>query len=196
MTTLNFRRHRRLRSSEGMRSLVRETHLGKHDLIYPIFVVESGQKRKPIRSLPGIYQIPLRILEEEIEEIVQLGIQAVLVFGIPDEKDELGSRAYHDQGIVQDSIRKIKDAFPNLIVIADTCLCEYTSHGHCGVVQGERVLNDPSLDLLARTAVSQALAGADIIAPSNMMDGSVAAIRAGLDKAGFQVIPIIPDFDD
>ncbi|MEH7609289.1 porphobilinogen synthase, partial [Priestia megaterium] len=187
----SFRRHRHLRSSENMRAIVRETHLYREDLIYPFFVVEGGEERKPIKSMPGIEQIPLDLLNDEMSEIVELGIKAVIVFGIPLEKDEIGSGAYHDHGIVQNAIRQIKEKFPELIVIADTCMCEFTSHGHCGVVQGEKVLNDASLDLLAKTAISQAQAGADIIAPSNMMDGFVKAIRMGLDSAGFENIPIM-----
>ncbi|GAB1763616.1 porphobilinogen synthase [Priestia megaterium] len=191
MNTLSFRRHRPLRSSENMRAIVRETHLYREDLIYPFFVVEGGEGRKSIKSMPGIEQIPLDLLNDEMSEIVELGIKAVIVFGIPLEKDEIGSGAYHDHGIVQNAIRQIKEKFPELIVIADTCMCEFTSHGHCGVVQGEKVLNDPSLDLLAKTSISQAQAGADIIAPSNMMDGFVKAIRMGLDSAGFENIPIM-----
>ncbi|KRF46445.1 delta-aminolevulinic acid dehydratase [Bacillus sp. Soil531] len=191
MNTLSFRRHRHLRSSENMRAIVRETHLYREDLIYPFFVVEGGEERKPIKSMPGIEQIPLDLLNDEMSEIVELGIKAVIVFGIPLEKDEIGSGAYHDHGIVQNAIHQIKEKFPELIVIADTCMCEFTSHGHCGVVQGEKVLNDASLDLLAKTAISQAQAGADIIAPSNMMDGFVKAIRMGLDSAGFENIPIM-----
>ncbi|MFS2173660.1 porphobilinogen synthase [Priestia megaterium] len=191
MNTLSFRRHRHLRSSENMRAIVRETHLYREDLIYPFFVVEGGEGRKPIKSMPGIEQIPLDLLNDEMSEIVELGIKAVIVFGIPLEKDEIGSGAYHDHGIVQNAIRQIKEKFPELIVIADTCMCEFTSHGHCGVVQGEKVLNDPSLDLLAKTAISQAQAGADIIAPSNMMDGFVKAIRMGLDSARFENVPIM-----
>lgn len=191
MKDLQFTRHRRLRHSANMRALVRETYLHKEDLIYPIFVVEGENKRNPVQSMPGVDQISLDLIQEEMKELVELGIKSVIVFGIPAEKDEVGSGAYHDHGIVQEATRKIKESYPELIVIADTCLCEYTSHGHCGVIEGESVLNDPSLDLLARTAVSQAKAGADIIAPSNMMDGFVAAIRHGLDEAGFEHIPIM-----
>lgn len=191
MKDLQFTRHRRLRHSANMRALVRETYLHKEDLIYPIFVVEGENKRNPVQSMPGVDQISLDLVKEEMKELVELGIKSVIVFGIPAEKDEGGSGAYHDHGIVQEAIREIKESYPELIVIADTCLCEYTSHGHCGVIEGESVLNDPSLDLLARTAVSQAKAGADIIAPSNMMDGFVTAIRHGLDEAGFEHIPIM-----
>lgn len=191
MNKLNFNRHRRLRTSAGLRALVRENHLTKEDLIYPIFVVEDETERYSIQSMPGIDQIPLLLLDEEMQELSELGIRCIMVFGIPTRKDEVGSQAYHDHGIVQKAIRQIKQNFPDLVVIADTCLCEYTSHGHCGVVEGEKILNDDSLELLAKTAVSQALAGADIIAPSNMMDGFVAAIRQGLDQAGFESIPVM-----
>jgi len=141
--------------------------------------------------MPGVFQISLDKLQAEMDEIVSLGIKSVLLFGIPQEKDECGQGAYHDHGIVQKATRLIKEHYPEVIVIADTCLCEYTSHGHCGVIEDGKVLNDPSLKLLADTAVSQARAGADIIAPSNMMDGFVAAIRAGLDEAGFHDTPIM-----
>jgi porphobilinogen synthase len=191
MKDLQFTRHRRLRQSANMRALVRETYLHKEDLIYPIFVIEGENKRNPVQSMPGVDQISLDLIPEEMKEVAELGIKSVIVFGVPQEKDEVGSGAYHDHGIVQEATRRIKEHYPDLIVIADTCLCEYTSHGHCGVIEGEQVLNDPSLDLLAKTAVSQAQAGADIIAPSNMMDGFVAAIRHGLDEAGFEHIPIM-----
>lgn len=141
--------------------------------------------------MPGIYQFSLDRLNEEMDEVVQLGIKSVIVFGVPAEKDEVGSQAYCEHGIVQRAIRQMKENYPDIVVIADTCLCEYTSHGHCGVVENEQVLNDPSLELLVKTAVSQAKAGADIIAPSNMMDGFVAAIRRGLDEAGFINVPIM-----
>jgi len=187
----NFQRHRRLRSSAAMRNLVRETHLHVEDLIYPLFVVEGSGVKEEVSSMPGVYNLSLDYLQEEIEEVVQLGIQSVIVFGIPEHKDPVGSEAYASEGIVQQAIRKIKEWAPHLIVVADTCLCEYTDHGHCGVISNGDVLNDPSLKLLVKTAVSQAQAGADIIAPSNMMDGFVAAIRAGLDEAGFEHIPIM-----
>ncbi|MBM7701339.1 porphobilinogen synthase [Metabacillus iocasae] len=191
MKQLEFARHRRLRNSENMRALVRETHLHADDFIYPIFVVEGENKRNPVQSMPGVYQVSLDLLNEDIQEAVDLGIKSVIVFGVPAEKDEVGSQAYHDHGIVQEAIRQLSEAFPELVLIADTCLCQYTDHGHCGVIEEGKILNDPTLDLLARTAVSQAKAGADIIAPSNMMDGFVAAIRAGLDEAGFEHIPIM-----
>mgnify|MGYP001305459689 CR=1 FL=1 len=191
MKQLTFARHRRLRQSAAMRSLVREHHLRVDDLIYPLFVAEGNDIKKEVSSMPGVYQLSLDHLMEEVEEVVSLGIKAVLLFGIPLEKDEVGSQAYHDHGIVQEATRFIKKHYPDLIVVADTCLCEYTSHGHCGIVENGEVLNDPSLELLVKAAVSQAKAGADIIAPSNMMDGFVAAIRAGLDEAGFEHVPIM-----
>ena len=191
MTELYFKRHRRLRSSAAMRALVKETYLQKEDLIYPLFIIEGSNIKNPVKSMPGVFQLSLDNLVAEVDEIVELGIKAVLLFGIPAEKDAIGSGAYHDHGIVQKATRLIKEQHPELLVIADTCLCEFTDHGHCGVVEGEQILNDPSLNLLAQTAISQAEAGADIIAPSNMMDGFVAAIRAGLDAAGFEHIPIM-----
>ncbi|WP_432358352.1 porphobilinogen synthase [Sporosarcina sp. UB5] len=191
MTQLQFRRNRRLRNSSTIRSMVRETILRKEDFIYPMFVIEGENVKNEIRSMPGIHQLSLDRLMEEVEEVVSLGIPAVILFGIPAEKDAKGTGAFDDEGIVQRATRLIKEKHPELVVIADTCLCEYTDHGHCGVVHDADVLNDPSLDLLAKTAVSQAKAGADIIAPSNMMDGFVVAIRQALDEAGFENIPIM-----
>lgn len=192
-------RHRRLRQTAGIRGLVRETVLTVDDFIQPIFVVPGNGIKNEITSMPGVYQFSLDTLEQEIKEIAELGISAVLLFGIPESKDSVGSGAYAEDGIVQQATRKIKSLYPDLLVVADTCLCEFTDHGHCGMVHTyERdghvcgdVLNDESLELLVRTAVSQAEAGADIIAPSNMMDGYVAAIRAGLDEAGFSQVPIM-----
>ncbi|WP_226036512.1 porphobilinogen synthase [Aquibacillus saliphilus] len=191
MQELSFARHRRLRTSTSMRALVRETSLSKDDLIYPMFVIEGDNIKNEVSSMPGVFQVSLDNLEEEIQELVNLGIRSVLLFGIPKEKDEVGSQAYCETGIVQEALRKIKRDFPEIITVADTCLCEFTSHGHCGVIHEGDVENDPSLDLLVQTAVSQARAGADIIAPSNMMDGFVTAIRKGLDEAGFKNIPIM-----
>ncbi len=191
MTELYFQRHRRLRANAAMRALVKETYLHKEDLIYPIFVSEGENIRNEVSSMPGVFQLSLDNLGAEIDEVVGLGIKAVILFGLPAEKDAVGSGAYHDHGIIQKATRFVKERAPQLLVVADTCLCEYTDHGHCGVVEGEEILNDPSLNLLAQTAISQAEAGADIIAPSNMMDGFVAAIRAGLDAAGFEHIPIM-----
>ncbi|MGG7619715.1 porphobilinogen synthase [Bacillus coreaensis] len=187
----SFSRHRRLRTTAILRTMVRENHLHLEDLVYPIFVVEGENIKNAILSMPGVFQLSLDQLKTEMDEVAALGITSVLLFGIPNEKDECGTGAFHDHGIVQEATRVIKEQYPEIVVIADTCLCEYTSHGHCGVIEGGKVLNDPSLKLLADTAVSQAKAGADIIAPSNMMDGFVAAIRAGLDEAGFEDIPIM-----
>lgn len=188
---MNFQRHRRLRKTASMRSLVRETHLHVSDFIYPLFFVEGENVKKEVPSMPGVYHLSLDLLNEEIKEIESLGIQSVIVFGVPNEKDDCGSSAYDHNGIVQKAIRQIKEIAPSLTVIADTCLCQFTDHGHCGVIENGYVLNDETLKLLAKTAVSQAGAGADIIAPSNMMDGFVAAIREGLDEAGFSDIPIM-----
>ncbi|MEI3612875.1 porphobilinogen synthase [Pseudogracilibacillus sp. SO30301A] len=188
---ITFRRHRRLRTSEAMRALVRETSLSADDFIYPLFIVEGENVKNEVTSMPGVFQISLDYLETEIEELHQVGIRAVMLFGVPNEKDEVGTGAYIDEGIVQQATKKIKAIHPEMLVIADTCLCEYTSHGHCGVIHDENIDNDESLKLLAETAVSQAKAGADIIAPSNMMDGFVIAIRQALDAAGFTTIPIM-----
>ncbi|MBM7605734.1 porphobilinogen synthase [Metabacillus litoralis] len=188
---IEFTRHRRLRNSDSMRSILRETHLRAEDFIYPIFAVEGENKKNEVPSMPGVFHLSLDLLNAEIEEIVSLGIKSIILFGVPEEKDDVGTQAYHDNGIVQRATRQVKEAFPELVVVADTCLCQYTDHGHCGIVENGKILNDPTLDLLARTAVSQAKAGADIIAPSNMMDGFVAAIRYGLDEAGFEHIPIM-----
>ncbi|WP_112181513.1 MULTISPECIES: porphobilinogen synthase [Paraliobacillus] len=187
----NFKRHRRLRSSVNMRALVRETVLSTDDLIYPMFVVEGEDIKHEISSMPGSFQVSLDNLDEEINELERLGIHGVLLFGIPKEKDEVGTQAYCETGIVQQALRQIKKNFPDMLTIADTCLCEYTSHGHCGVIHNGDVENDQSLQLIIETAISQAKAGADIIAPSNMMDGFVAGIRQGLDKAGFENTPIM-----
>ncbi len=191
MEKANFHRHRRLRRSESMRSLVRETYLHKEDFIYPIFAVEEENVKREIPSMPGVYHYSLDRLNEEVREVVDLGIKSIMMFGVPNHKDAVGSEAYCDTGIVQKAIAQIKDEFPELTVIADTCLCQYTDHGHCGVIENGYVQNDESLELLTKTAISQAKAGADMIAPSNMMDGFVAAIRHGLDEAGFVDVPIM-----
>ncbi|KIX89931.1 delta-aminolevulinic acid dehydratase [Staphylococcus microti] len=190
---MNFDRHRRLRSSNTMRSMVRETHVRKEDLIYPIFVVERDGVKEEIKSLPGIYQISLNLLHEEIQAAYDLGIRAMMFFGIPNEKDACGTGAFVDDGVIQRATKIAKSMYDDLLILADTCLCEYTDHGHCGLIDEHThdVDNDETLPLLVKTAVSQAKAGADIIAPSNMMDGFVAAIRQGLDEAGFQNIPIM-----
>jgi porphobilinogen synthase len=186
-----MKRFRRLRSTAQMRRMVRETHINKADLIYPIFVVEGENIKNPVPSMPNIYQYSIDNLDEILTEINHSKISGLLIFGIPNHKDELATSAYDDNGITQQAIRYIKDKYPNLIVIADVCLCEYTSHGHCGVVSGDKILNDETLPLLSKMAVSLAKSGADIIAPSDMMDGRVAAIRASLDENGFVDIPIM-----
>lgn len=190
-------RNRRLRGSGALRNLVRETELTVRDLIYPLFAVPGTGIRQEIPSMPGVYHLSLDQLDAELDEVVSLGIQGILLFGVPEHKDEAGTSAYDDQGIVQEATRYIKKRHPQLLIIADTCLCQFTSHGHCGVVHHNELLgqaeveNDASLELLTRTAVSQAKAGADIIAPSNMMDGFVQAIRQGLDEAGFTHVPVM-----
>ena len=193
----SFYRGRRLRRTPILREMVRETSLAAADLIMPYFVVETDDAsfRQPIASMPGQFQLSLSELEKEVGEAVKLGLRSVILFGIPSAKDPVGSGAYAAEGIVQKAIRMIKKNWPDLVVIADCCLCEYTSHGHCGIIaMGDtvgRVLNDSTLELLARTAVSQAEAGADIIAPSDMMDGRVLAIREALDEAGYEETPIM-----
>lgn len=190
---MEFDRHRRLRVSPTMRAMVRETHLRKEDLIYPIFVVEKDDVKKEIASLPNVYQISLNLLHEEIKEAYDLGIRSFIFFGIPNEKDECGTGAFIDNGVIQQATRIAKKLYDDILVIADTCLCEYTDHGHCGLIDEHThdVDNDKTLPLLVKTAISQVKAGADIIAPSNMMDGFVTEIRHGLDEAGFQHIPIM-----
>lgn len=186
-----FVRTRRLRRSEGLRQLARETRLSGADFVYPLFVMHGKNERREIASMPGQYQITTDLLEREAAELGSLGIPAVLLFGLPAAKDDLGSEAYADEGIVQQAVRVLKSAAPELVVVTDVCLCEYTSHGHCGIVSGGEVDNDATLDLLSRTAISHARAGADIVAPSDMMDGRVAAIRAALDDEGFAHVPIM-----
>lgn len=190
---MEFDRHRRLRVSPTMRAMVRETHLRKEHLIYPIFVVEKDDVKKEIASLPNVYQISLNLLHEEIKEAYDLGIRSFIFFGIPNEKDECGTGAFIDNGVIQQATRIAKKLYDDILVIADTCLCEYTDHGHCGLIDEHThdVDNDKTLPLLVKTAISQVKAGADIIAPSNMMDGFVTEIRHGLDEAGFQHIPIM-----
>jgi len=184
-------RMRRLRTSPAVRAMVRETHLRLEKLIYPLFVVEGKGIRKPIGSMPGIDQQSVDEMLREVETAAEEGITSLLLFGIPQVKDSQASGAWRSDGIVQKATREIKKHFPHLVVVADTCLCEYMDHGHCGIVADGRVLNDPSLQILAQAAVSQAEAGADIIAPSDMMDGRVAAIRAALDNSGFEHTPIM-----
>jgi porphobilinogen synthase len=184
-------RMRRTRQNEQVRALVRETHLNVDQLMYPLFIAEGLDEPKEISSMPGIMQWPLEHLGREIERISNLGIQSVLLFGIPNEKDEVGSQAYAEQGIIQQAIRRLKAVKPDIMVVTDVCLCEYTSHGHCGVIHNGDVQNDESLELLARMALSHVEAGADIVAPSDMMDGRVGAIRHLLDEQGFNKSPIM-----
>ena len=182
---------RRLRRTEAMRALVRENHVNINDLVYPLFIVEGKGIKEEIASMPGIFRYSADKLSPEIEEIAGLKIPAVLLFGIPQKKDETASSAYNPKGVIQQAVRFIKGTAPELIVITDVCLCEYMSHGHCGVVTGGQVDNDQSLPLLAKTAISHAEAGADIVAPSDMMDGRVQAIRRGLDEKGLKDTAIL-----
>ena len=178
-------RTRRLRKNENMRSLVRENSICVDQLIYPIFVVEENNVKNPIDSMPGIYQFSLDKVLDEVKKAVELGVKSFLLFGIPNHKDEVGSGAYEENGVVPRAIKLIKNSYPDVIIIADVCLCEYTSHGHCGLVRDGEILNDETLPLLAKSSVCYAKAGADIIAPSDMMDLRVAAIREALDEEGF-----------
>lgn len=186
-----MKRFRRLRASENLRSMVRETRISKSDLIYPMFVVEGENIKNPVESMPNVYQYSLDRIDEILNEVEKSGISGILIFGVPKHKDEYATEAYNDNGITQQAVRHIKKNYPSLIIIADVCLCEYTSHGHCGVVCGEKILNDETLPLLSKMAVSLAKAGADIIAPSDMMDGRVSAIRNALDENGFVDTPIL-----
>jgi porphobilinogen synthase len=185
-------RPRRLRQTPGLRALVRETTLTPHDFIEPFFVVEGRDIATPISSMPGVSQLSIDRLIGEVRDTAAAHVPAVILFGIPEDKDEVGSGAYDRDGIVQRAVRAVKDALPEMLVMTDVCLCEYTSHGHCGIVTSTgEVLNDPTLELLARTAVSHAEAGADIVAPSDMMDGRVGALRAALDSSGHSQTPIL-----
>ena len=186
-----MKRFRRLRASENLRSMVRETRISKSDLIYPMFVVEGENIKNPVESMPSVYQYSLDRMDEILNEVEKSGISGILIFGVPKHKDEYATEAYNNNGITQQAVRYIKKNYPSLIIIADVCLCEYTSHGHCGVVCGEKILNDETLPLLSKMAVSLAKAGADIIAPSDMMDGRVSAIRNALDENGFIDTPIL-----
>jgi len=191
MASYPTKRLRRLRYNPLVRDMVRETELSKNDFIYPLFVVPGKKIKNAVKSMPGVFQFSIDNLVEECKEVEELGIPAVILFGIPEHKDEQGSEAYSANGIVQQAIRAIKAEVKNLLIITDVCLCEYTSHGHCGLLNGEEILNDETVSLLAKEAVSHAEAGADIIAPSDMMDGRIAAIRKALDYKGFSKIPII-----
>src|SRR6476659_2602197 len=184
-------RPRRLRESPLLRSMVRETSLRVDDFVYPLFAVHGRGVREPIGSMPGQYRLSIDEMLKECKDAASMGIPAVLLFGLPRDKDPRGTEAYADDGIIQQAVRAVKDTIPDLLVLTDVCLCEYTSHGHCGVGEDGRVKNDPSLELIARTAISHAEAGADMVAPSDMMDGRVAAIREGLDEGGFTETPIM-----
>ena len=186
-----YRRFRRVRGTQTLRGLVAENRLDARDFIYPLFVRHGEGIREEISSMPGQFHLSIDQLEREAEDLKAVGVRAVLLFGLPASKDEVGSEAYDDDGIVQQAVRRLKAVDPSLVVMTDVCLCEYTSHGHCGVLDGEEILNDESVELLARTSVSLARAGADVIAPSDMMDGRVAGIREALDEAGYASLPIL-----
>jgi porphobilinogen synthase len=184
-------RPRRLRKNENFRRMIRETKLSVDDLVYPLFTVPGKDVKKPIGSMPGNFQMSVDHLVREVKKTKDLGIPAVLLFGIPDRKDELASGAFARDGIIQQAVRRIKDRVPDILVITDVCLCEYTSHGHCGMIEKGDVDNDTTLEVLAETALSHAKAGADMVAPSAMMDGQVRAIREGLDESGYETTPIL-----
>src|SRR5687767_6686669 len=184
-------RPRRLRRTDALRSMVRETRLTRDDFVLPLFVCPGSGVRREISSMPGVYNLSIDETTKEVAAAYDAGVRSIILFGLPESKDELASGAYAEDGIVQRAIRAIRQSSPDVLIMADTCLCEYTSHGHCGVVRGHEVLNDESLELLARTAVSQAAAGADLVAPSAMMDGQVRAIREALDAEGFDNTPIM-----
>lgn len=184
-------RLRRLRRTEALRSMVRESHVDVKDLIYPLFVVEGSNLKQEVASMPGVFRYSPDLLPRELDEVAGLGIPAVLLFGIPQKKDEVGSAAYDPEGVIQKAIQAIKSSTPELVVVTDVCLCQYTDHGHCGIVTDGYVDNDRTLELLAEMAVSHAEAGADIVAPSDMMDGRVGIIREALDENGFEHIPIL-----
>ena len=191
MATFPDMRLRRLREKEPMRRLARETRLSPSEFVYPVFVTHGEKSRKPIETMPGCDQISLDLLAEEAGEAAALGIPAVMLFGLPSRKDPLGTEAYDPEGIIQEAIKVIKRSSTNMMVITDVCLCEYTDHGHCGVIDGGRVDNDATLELLARTALSHVQAGADMVAPSAMMDGQVRAIRDALDSHDYSESPIM-----
>jgi len=187
----NFKRFRRLRYNPIIRDLIRETSLTMNDLVYPLFVVPGDNVKNAVKSMPGVFQLSIDKLVEECKEVRGLGIPAIILFGIPEHKDEKGSEAYAPDGIIQRAIRAIKQELNDLLIITDVCMCEYTSHGHCGLLNGEEILNDETIALLAKEAVSHVEAGADMVAPSDMMDGRVFAIRKALDYKGFIKIPIM-----
>uniref|UniRef100_A0A7J2TKK3 Delta-aminolevulinic acid dehydratase n=1 Tax=Archaeoglobus fulgidus TaxID=2234 RepID=A0A7J2TKK3_ARCFL len=183
-------RMRRLRK-ENLRSIFRETRLSIEDLIVPVFVDENAKKRKEIASMPGYYRVPVEEVTKEVGECLSLGLKAFILFGIPKRKDEIGSEAFNDEGVIQKAVRAIKKDYPDAVVVTDVCLCEYTTHGHCGIVRDGRILNDETLQILGKIALSHARAGADIVAPSGMMDGMVKAIREALDSEGYSEVAIM-----
>ena len=185
-------RMRRLRRTANIRSLNTEVRLHTSDLIYPMFVIEGEDIVNPVDAMPGVYQYSLDHLLPEVQKVVDVGIKAIIFFGVPAQKDAVGSEAYAEHGIVQEAVRLVRAHFPELVIITDVCLCEYTDHGHCGLISGQgEVLNDPTLELLAKTAVSHAAAGADIVAPSDMMDGRIQALRQALDAHGYQQVAVM-----
>lgn len=184
-------RMRRLRRTQNIRNMVQEVQLNMNDYIYPIFVIEGQDIKNEIPSMPGIYQFSLDHLLEEVQRAVDAGVIAIMLFGIPAKKDECGSEAYNDDGIIQQAVRLVRAHYPELVISTDVCMCEYTSHGHCGLIKGEMVDNDSTLELLAKIAVSHAKAGADILAPSDMMDGRIGVIRDALDEAGYKDVIIM-----
>ena len=184
-------RMRRLRRTQNIRNMVQEVQLNMNDYIYPIFVIEGQDIKNEIPSMPGIYQFSLDHLLEEVQRAVDAGVIAIMLFGIPAKKDECGSEAYNDDGIIQQAVRLVRTHYPELVISTDVCMCEYTSHGHCGLIKGETVDNDSTLELLAKIAVSHAKAGADILAPSDMMDGRIGVIRDALDEAGYKDVIIM-----
>jgi len=194
-STFPFLRLRRLRQHPILRDLIRETEINLKDLIFPLFIKGHEGKKQPIETMPGLSQIPIQLLSQEIKEIVDLGLKSVLLFGIPSHKDSVGSDSYDENGIVQDAIRTIRSAAPHLLIFSDLCFCEYTDHGHCGYLSEKKgrldLDNDKTLELLVKQAISHAQAGADVVAPSGMIDGMVAAIRQGLDRTGYEHIPIL-----
>ena len=184
-------RMRRLRRTQNIRNMVQEVQLNMNDYIYPIFVIEGQDIKNEIPSMPGIYQFSLDHLLEEVQRAVDAGVIAIMLFGIPAKKDECGSEAYNDDGIIQQAVRLVRANYPELVISTDVCMCEYTSHGHCGLIKGETVDNDSTLELLAKIAVSHAKAGADILAPSDMMDGRIGVIRDALDEAGYKDVIVV-----
>ncbi len=184
-------RMRRLRRTQNIRNMVQEVQLNMNDYIYPIFVIEGQDIKNEIPSMPGIYQFSLDHLLEEVQRAVDAGVIAIMLFGIPAKKDECGSEAYNDDGIIQQAVRLVRANYPELVISTDVCMCEYTSHGHCGLIKGQTVDNDSTLELLAKIAVSHAKAGADILAPSDMMDGRIGVIRDALDEAGYKDVIIM-----